>query len=111
MGDTVERDRLRAYLDSIRLHRARFYSEATRYDQKMMAMMVERRFMPTLKMAHAVFQEHGFSLLPEFDVIRRWEGMEAVELAQELPRNLAAIKRLPAGRMGAVNYGAISEGW
>ncbi|MGN6368760.1 MAG: hypothetical protein ACTHN5_10910 [Phycisphaerae bacterium] len=110
MSDTVDRDRLATYVDSIRLHRAQFYSKITAYDRRVILAMVNRRFMPKLKIAHAVFQEHGFSLLPEFDVIRRWEGLDGADLAQELPRNLLEIRRLPAGRMGAVNYGAVSEG-
>jgi hypothetical protein len=110
MSDTVDRDRLATYLDSIRLHRAQFYSGITAYDRRIIVTMVNRKFMPTLKIAHAVFQEHGYSLLPEFDVIRRWEGMEGADLAQELPRNMMAIKRLPAGKMKAVNYGGMSEG-
>ena len=110
MADTVDRDRLATYLDSIRLHRAQFYSGITLYDRRIILAMVNRKFMPTLKIAHAVFQEHGYSLLPEFDLIRKWEGMEGADLAQELPRNLTAIRRLPAGKMKAVNYGGMSEG-
>ena len=110
MGDTVDRDRLATYLDSIRLHRAQFYSRITAYDRRIILAMVNRKFMPTLKIAHAVFQEHGYSLLPEFDVIRKWEGLDGADLAQELPRNLTAIRRLPAGKLKAVNKGGIPEG-
>jgi hypothetical protein len=109
MADTVDRDRLTAYLDSIRLHRAKFYSSITSYDRRLIVTMVNRKFLPTLKIAHAVFQEHGFSLLPEFSTLRRWETLEGPDLAQELPRNMVEIKRLPASaRLKAVNYGAIS---
>ncbi len=110
MADTVDRDRLATYLDSIRLHRAQFYSEITWYDRRIIVTMVNRKFMPTLKIAHAVFQEHGYSLLPEFDTIRKWESLDGTDLAQELPRNLKAIKRLPATKLKAVNYGASSDG-
>ena len=110
MADTVDRDRLATYLDSIRLHRAQFYAAITWYDRRIIVAMVNQKFMPTLKMAHAVFQEHGYSLLPEFDTIRKWEGMDGPDLAQELPRNLTAIKRLPAANLKAVNYGASSDG-
>ncbi|HUO09575.1 MAG TPA: hypothetical protein VM008_14795 [Phycisphaerae bacterium] len=109
MSDTVDRDRLAAYLDSIRLHRAKFYSSISIYDRKLIAAMVNRKFLPTLRIAHAVFQEHGFSLLPEFDTLRRWESLEGPDLAQELPRNLVEIKRLPAAaRLKTFNYGAIT---
>ena len=109
MSDTVDRDRLAAYLDSIRLHRAQFYSTITAYDRGIMVTMINRRFIPTIKIAHAVFQEHGFSLLSDFNTLRRWETLQGPDLAQELPRNFKAIKKLPsASALKTFNYGEIS---
>jgi len=108
MTDTMDRDRLAAYLDSIRTHRAAFYKSITPHDRLMIVTMIERRFMPTLKMAHAVFQEHGFSLLDEFNTLRLWESLPGAELAQEIPRDIIAIKRLrPTAALKTFNYGAM----
>jgi hypothetical protein len=92
MEDTLDRDRLLGFLESARGHRASFFRSLTDYDRKTLAQIIDRRLIPTLRRAHAIFQEHGYSLLSEFTQLRRWEEMTGVELVQELPV-LPALRR------------------
>ena len=57
--------------------------------------MVDRRFIPTLRTAHAIFQEHGYNLLPAFTQLRRWQELTGSELAQELPK-VPVLRERPA---------------
>lgn len=86
MEDTIERDRLIAYLDAIRQERSLFYASLTSYDRATLAAMAQRNMIAKLRTAHAIFQEHGYSLVPEFTQLRRWEELSGVDLVQELPR-------------------------
>jgi hypothetical protein len=85
MEDTIERDRLIAYLDAIRQERALFYASLTSHDRATLVTMAERNTIAKLRIAHAIYQEHGYSLVPEFTQLRRWEELSGVELVQELP--------------------------
>jgi len=85
MEDTLDRERLMAYLESIKANRLFFQETLTSYDRRILVDMVEAGFVSTLKRAHAIFQEHGYSLLPEFTQLRRWQEMTGPELVQELP--------------------------
>jgi len=85
MEDTIERDRLIAYLESLKEHRQSFFAGMSSFDRQTMAEIIDRRFMTNVRTAHAIFQEHGYSLLDEFTQLRRWEEMSGVELVQELP--------------------------
>jgi hypothetical protein len=85
MEDTVDRDRLIAYLEALRQERAAFSQSLTPVDRATLDAMADRNVIVKLKTAHAIFQEHGYSLLPEFTQLRRWEGLTGVELVQELP--------------------------
>ena len=67
------------------MHRAHFYRSLTEYDRQRLVQIIDRRLIPTLRRAHAIFQEHGYSLLPQFTELRRWDEMTGVELVQELP--------------------------
>jgi hypothetical protein len=85
MEDTIERDRLVLFLERAKAQREAFYQNLTRQDRQILAQMVARRLMPTLRMMHANYQEHGFVLLPAFTELRRMEEMTGSELVQELP--------------------------
>jgi hypothetical protein len=85
MEDTIERDRLILYLEALRHERASFYASLTSQDRATLVAMAQRNIIAKLRTAHAIFQEHGYSLLPEFTELRRWEQMSGVELVQELP--------------------------
>ena len=85
MEDTADRDRLMSFLEHTRAIRSQFFHSLTRPERNTLADMVERRFIPTLKIAHAIFQEHGYSLLPEFTQLREWGELSGTDLAQELP--------------------------
>lgn len=85
MEDTLDRERLINYLEELRAHRDNFKTSLTHYDRQIMVDMLERQIIPTLRRTHAMFQEHGFSLLTEFTELRRWQEMTGPELAQELP--------------------------
>jgi hypothetical protein len=85
MEDTIERDRLIAFLESLKEHRRSFYSTMTAFDRQTLAEIIDRRLMNNLRIAHAIFQEHGYSLLDELTQLRQWEEMSGVELVQELP--------------------------
>jgi hypothetical protein len=85
MEDTIERDRLITFLEQIRGERNQFFKTLTDIDRANLIAMVDRRIIPTLRAAHAIFQEHGFVLLPELTQLRRWEEMTGTELVQELP--------------------------
>lgn len=99
MEDTIERDRLIAFLDDVRHHREFFKRNLTRYERHTMAAIVDRRLMHVLRTAHAIYQEHGFCLMPEFTQLRRWEEMSGVELVQELPvLPTRRIRKLSAAR-------------
>jgi hypothetical protein len=39
-----------------------------------------------LRQVHAIFSEHGYSLLPAFDALMRWEDMNGAELSSEMNR-------------------------
>jgi len=100
MEDTLDRDRLIAYLDAVRMERKRFYATLTGEDRATLSVMAERRIIWKLRTAHAIFQEHGFSLLPELTRLRQWEEMTGVELVQELPE--VATKRERSERRARV---------
>lgn len=85
MEDTADRDRLLNFIEAVRQHRERFHKALTEYDHRILIQVVERRLIATLRAAHSVFQEHGFSLMREFNELRRWEQMTGSELSQELP--------------------------
>ncbi|HEY4328178.1 MAG TPA: hypothetical protein VGN88_00480 [Phycisphaerae bacterium] len=85
MEDTIERERLVAFIESVRAHRARFQRYLSEFDRQIIVGMVDRRIIQTLRSAHSIFQEHGYSLLPEFSQLRRWQEMTGTELVQELP--------------------------
>ncbi len=85
MEDTSDRDRLLGFIDAVRAYRADFHKALTEYDHRLLVAIVERRLISTLRAAHAIFQEHGYTLLEDFTVLRRWEQMTGSELAQELP--------------------------
>jgi len=85
MEDTLDRERLMAYLESIKANRQFFQETLTSHDRRILVEMVETGFVPTLRRAHAIFQEHGYSLLPEFTQLRRWQELSGPELVQELP--------------------------
>ncbi len=72
MEDTIDRDRLIAFLEEARAERARFFATLTELDRTILAQIIDRKFMPTLKTVHAIFQEHGYTLLPELTQLRRW---------------------------------------
>ena len=61
------------------------FASLTEMDRQTLAAIIDRRFIPTLRSAHAIFQEHGYSLLSEFTLLRRWDEMTGPELVQELP--------------------------
>jgi len=94
MEDTLDRDRLIAYLETVRQERKQFYRTLTADDRTTLSMIAERRIIWKFRTAHAVFQEHGFSLLPELTRLRHWEEMTGVELVQELPEVAARAKRV-----------------
>lgn len=103
MEDTLDRDRLVQFVEAARRHRESFIKSLTPYDQCILIHMIDRRFMPTLRTAHAIFQEHGYSLMPEFNTLRRWESLTGAELVQELPepvffdiKRYRAIAPIPA---------------
>ncbi len=85
MEDTADRDRLLEFIDAVRDYRAAFEESLTEYDRALLAEMKARHFMETLRSTHAIFQEHGFTLLPEFTMLRRWEDLTGAEIVQELP--------------------------
>jgi len=85
MEDTIDRDKLIGFLDAARLHRNQFFRSLSEVDRETLATIINRRMLPTLRTMHAIYQEHGYSLMPEFTQLRRWEEMTGVELAQELP--------------------------
>jgi hypothetical protein len=86
MEDTIERDRLISFLELLKAHRHDFYSHLDEFDRHTIGEIVDRRLMNNLRAAHAIFQEHGFSLLDDFTQLRRWEEMTGSELVQELPQ-------------------------
>jgi len=86
MEDTLDRDRLISFLDSARSYRATFLGALNDYDRKILLAMVDRKLISTLRRAHAIFQEHGYSLLPEFTQLREWQEMTGSELAHDLPK-------------------------
>jgi len=92
MEDTQDRDRLLGFIESVRNYRECFHHTLTPHDHRVLVAIVERRLIGTLRAAHAIFQEHGYSLLSQFTDLRRWEQMTGTELAQELP----ALPRIPA---------------
>jgi len=85
MEDTADRDRLISFIDTVRSYRDGFYKSLTEWDRHTLGEMIDRKMIPTLRRAHAIFQEHGYSLLEEFSLLRSWEQMTGPELAQELP--------------------------
>lgn len=85
MEDTVERDRLIAFLEWARGERTRFARSLTGIDRETISEIVDRQILQTLKAAHSIFQEHGYSLMGEFTQLRRWAEMTGTELVQELP--------------------------
>jgi len=86
MEDTIDRDVLVQFLESVRGHRSRFQRGLTPHDQQTLLAIVDRRLIPMLRSTHAIFQEHGYNLLPEFSQLRRWQDMTGTELVQELPK-------------------------
>ncbi len=92
MEDTIERDRLIAFLESLKEHRQFFYRGLTSFDRQTMGEIIDRRLMTNLRAAHAIFQEHGFCLLEDFTQLRRWHEMSGTELVQELPK-LPVLRR------------------
>jgi hypothetical protein len=86
MGDTADRDRLSSYLDGIRAARAAFARCLTIYDRGTLAVIVNRRFIARLRLSHAIFQEHGYSLVPDLETLRQWESLNGLEIVQSLPR-------------------------
>jgi hypothetical protein len=85
MEDTIDRDRLVAFLHNVKDYRRHFHETLTLDERQILLAMIERQFIPTLRAAHAIFQEHGYSLLPEFTQLRRWQEMSGTVLVQELP--------------------------
>ena len=85
MEDTADRERLVEYLHNIGAIREAFHASLTSYDRHILVEMAERQFMATLRRAHAIFQEHGYTLLPELSELRDGQEMTGAELVQELP--------------------------
>jgi len=86
MEDTIERDRLISFLELLKAHRAKFFRGLTVFDRQTMGHIIDRKLMTNLRATHAIFQEHGYSLLDEFTQLRRWQEMSGTELVQELPK-------------------------
>jgi hypothetical protein len=96
MEDTADRDRLVAFSQRATERRANFHKSLGNYDRALLAMLRRRRFFATLRMAHAIFQEHGFSLMPELSALRDSEHLSPAELVQELPHiPPAPVRRKP----------------
>ena len=85
MEDTIDRDTLMAYLQYVREERRRFFATLPHMDRATLGAIIDRRFIPTLRTIHAIYQEHGYSLMPELSQLRQWEQMSGSELVQELP--------------------------
>jgi hypothetical protein len=100
MEDTLDRDRLIAYLEAVREERKRFVSTMTGEDRATLAMMTERGILAKFRTAHAIFQEHGYELLPVLTRLRHWQEMTGVELVQELPE--VAVRRERVRRQARV---------
>jgi hypothetical protein len=93
MEDTADRDRLAAFAQRAAEIRAAFHKSLGNYDRALLAQLRRRRFFAILRMAHAIFQEHGFSLMPELSALRDAERLAPAELVQELPPLPAAPAR------------------
>jgi hypothetical protein len=87
MGDTADRDRLSLYLDGIRAARAAFARSLTIYDRSMLSVIVSRRFIARLRLSHAIFQEHGYTLVPALETLREWEALNGMEIIRTLPHD------------------------
>ena len=85
MEDTIDRDTLMSYLQYVREERHRFFATLPAMDRATLSAIIDRRFIPTLRALHAIYQEHGYSLMPELSQLRQWEQMSGSELVQELP--------------------------
>jgi hypothetical protein len=85
MEDTIERDRLLAFIDYLGQERASFHASRTPAERVTLELIDERSFIATLRVSHAIFQEHGFSLLPAFTQLRCWEEMTGADLVLDLP--------------------------
>jgi hypothetical protein len=85
MEDTIERDRLLAFIDYLGQERASFHASRTPAERVTLELIDERSFIATLRASHAIFQEHGFSLLPAFTQLRCWEEMTGADLVLDLP--------------------------
>ena len=85
MADTAERDVLLTFAQRGAQRREAFQERLSGSDLARFETLQERRFFETLRRTHAIFQEHGFSLLPELSALREAEGLTGAELAQELP--------------------------
>lgn len=99
MEDTLDREKLMEYLQNIGALRAAHQASLNNYDRHIMVEMAETQFMSTLRRAHAIFQEHGYTLLPELTQLRDWQEMTGVELVQELP-HVPIAKRLRRLKVG-----------
>ena len=91
MGDTADRDRLSLYLDGIRAARAAFARSLTIYDRSMLSVIVSRRFIARLRLSHAIFQEHGYTLVPGLETLREWEALSGLEIVQSIPREAFSL--------------------
>ncbi|HVX84676.1 MAG TPA: hypothetical protein VH253_07655 [Phycisphaerae bacterium] len=96
MEDTADRDRLLAFCEQAKAQRAAFAESLCGYDRQLLAALRRRGFFATLRIAHAIFQEHGFSLMAELSALRRFETLAPAEMVQELP----AVGKLPGRRRG-----------
>jgi hypothetical protein len=95
MEDSAERDQLLAFITEMRDYRAAFQATLTKYDRAVIARIRSRGFVPLLAQVHTVCLEHGYTLLPEFDVLRRWQELSASELVRALPAlpSVRALRR------------------
>jgi hypothetical protein len=92
MEDTADRDRMLAFCERAKDQRAAFAESLCAYDRQVLAELRRRGFFATLRVAHAIFQEHGFSLMPELSALRRFETLAPAEMVQELPA-VAKLRR------------------
>jgi len=85
MADTSDRDRLSNFLERAQCVRIAFQKQLTPVDRQIQDHLNTIHFLAMLQRFHAIFKEHGYSLLPQLDDLLRWETMEGSELVQELP--------------------------
>lgn len=85
MLDSLDRERLLQGLKRIAEIRTAFQNGLTAFDRALQEQLLERQIFRQLKSLHAIFSEHGYTLIPGLDEIHRWESLTGPEIARKIP--------------------------